>query len=116
MICLGGMTALISSCDNVRWRTIGLMAGWYVLSTVLAVVSQIADRWNWLGNASFLSAYKPQSMVASPDAAWSLLVYRNESVVGLGIGGQVVVLFALGFACYVAGAIVFNRREIPAPL
>jgi ABC-2 type transport system permease protein len=23
MICLGGMTALISSCDNVRWRTIG---------------------------------------------------------------------------------------------
>jgi ABC-2 type transport system permease protein len=116
MICLGGMTALISACDNVRWRTIGLMAGWYVLSTVLAVVSQIADRWNWLGNVSFLTAYKPQSMVASPDAAWSLLTYRNGSIAGLGIGGQVVVLFGLGVACYVAGAIVFNHREIPAPL
>jgi hypothetical protein len=116
MVCLGGMTSLVSSCDSVRWRTIGLMAGWYVLSMVLTVVSQIADRWHWLGNASFFSAYKPQSMVADPDGAWSLLAYRNGSIVGLGVGGQVVVLFALGIACYVAGAIVFNRREIPAPL
>lgn len=116
MVCLGGMTALVSSCDNVRWRTIGLMAGWYVFSTVLAVVSQIADRWNWLGNASFLSAYKPQSMVARPDEAWSLLAQRNGSLAGLGLGGHVVVLFAIGIACYVAGAIVFSRREIPAPL
>src|SRR6185312_5094721 len=77
MVCLGGMSALVSSCDSVRWRTIGLMAGWYVFSTVLAVVSQIADRWNWLGKASFLSAYKPQSMVAQPDEAWSLLAQRN---------------------------------------
>jgi ABC-2 type transport system permease protein len=116
MVCLGGMTALVSACDSVRWRTIGLMAGWYVFSTVLAVVSQIADRWNWLGNVSFLSAYKPQSMVARPDEAWSLLAHRDGAIAGLGLGGQVVVLFALGMACYVAGAVVFSRREIPAPL
>ncbi len=116
MVCLGGMTALISACDSVRWRTIGLMAGWYVLSTVLAVVSQIAERLKWLGKMSFLTAYNPQSMVARPDEVWSLLAYRNGAVAGLGVGGQVVVLFALGIACYVAGAVVFNRREIPAPL
>jgi ABC-2 type transport system permease protein len=116
MVCLGGMTALVSSFDSLRWRTIGLMAGWYVLSTVLTIVSQIADRWRWLGNASFLSAYKPQSMVAQSDEAWTLLVHRNGAVAGLGLGGHVVVLFALGIACYVAGAIVFNHREIPAPL
>lgn len=116
MVCLGGMAALVSAFDSVRWRTIGLMAGWYVLSTVLAVVSQVSEQWKWLGKASFLSAYKPQTMVALPHEAWSLLAYRNESVVGLGTGGQVVVLFALGIACYVAGAVVFNRREIPAPL
>jgi ABC-2 type transport system permease protein len=116
MVCLGGMAALVSSFDSVRWRTIGLMAGWYVLSTVLAVVSQVAEQWKWLGNASFLSAYKPQTMVALPHEAWSLLAHRNETIAGLGTGGQVVVLFALGIACYVAGAIVFNRREIPAPL
>lgn len=116
MVCLGGMTALVSSFDSVRWRTIGLMAGWYVFSTVLAVVSQISDRWSWLGNASFLSAYKPQSMVARSDEAWSLLAYQNSAITGLGLGGDVIVLFALGCACYVAGAVVFNRREIPAPL
>jgi ABC-2 type transport system permease protein len=116
MICLGGMTALASSFDNVRWRTIGLMAGWYVVSTVLTVLSQITERWNWLSGASFLSAYKPQSMVARSDEAWALLTYRNGKIVALGLGGQVVVLFALGIACYVAGAVVFNRREIPAPI
>jgi ABC-2 type transport system permease protein len=116
MVCLGGMAALVSSFDSLRWRTIGVMASWYVFSTVLSVVSQIADHWKWLGKASFLSAYKPQSMVARPDEAWSLLAHRNGTFVGLGLGGQVVVLFAIGIACYVAGAIVFNRREIPAPL
>jgi ABC-2 type transport system permease protein len=116
MICLGGMMALVSSFDSLRWRTIGLMVGWYVFSTVLAVVSQIAEGWKWLGTLSFLSAYKPQSMVARPDEAWTLLAHRNGAIAGLGLGGQVVVLFALGIACYVAGAVVFSRREIPAPL
>jgi hypothetical protein len=116
MVCIGGMSALISSCDSLRWRTIGLMSSWYVFSTVLAVIGQVADRLKWLSNASFLSAYKPQSMVALPDEAWSLLARQNGAVTGLGLGGQVVVLFALGIACYVAGAIIFSRREIPAPL
>src|SRR4051794_29696380 len=71
MVCVGGMSALVSSCDSLRWRTIGVMASWYVFSTVLAVVGQIADRLKWLSSASFLSAYKPQSMVARPDEAWS---------------------------------------------
>jgi ABC-2 type transport system permease protein len=116
MVCLGGMTALVSSFDSVRWRTIGLMAGWYVFSTVLTVVSQIAAGWKWLGNLSFVTAYNPQSMVARPNEVWLLLAHQNSSIAGLGLGGQVVVLFAIGIACYVAGAVVFSRREIPAPL
>jgi ABC-2 type transport system permease protein len=116
MVCIGGMTALLSALDSVRWRTIGLMAGWYVLSTVLTVIGNVADQWKWLKKASFLSAYVPQSMVANPHEAWSILAYKNEAVTGLGTGGQVVALFALGIACYLAGAVVFNRREIPAPL
>jgi ABC-2 type transport system permease protein len=116
MVCVGGMSALVSSCDSLRWRTIGLIASWYVFSTVLAVVGQISDRLEWLSNASFLSAYEPQSMVARPDEAWSLLAYQNGEVSGVGLGGHVVVLFVLGMACYVAGAVIFSRREIPAPL
>lgn len=116
MFCLGGMTALVSSFDNLRWRTIGIMAGCYVLSTVMTLISQISDQWSWLGRFSFLTAYKPQRMVAEPDLAWSLIEYRGRAIVGLGLGGQVMVLVAFGAACYAAGAVVFNRREIPAPL
>jgi ABC-2 type transport system permease protein len=116
MVCVGGMSALVSSCDSLRWRTIGLMASWYVFSTVLVVIGQVADRLEWLSSASFLSAYKPQSMVVFPDEAWSLLAHQNGAISGVGLGGHVVVLFALGIACYVAGAVIFNRREIPAPL
>jgi ABC-type transport system involved in multi-copper enzyme maturation permease subunit len=116
MVCLGGMTALVSSFDSVRWRTIGLMAGWYAASTALAVVGQITDRWKWLSSTSFLSAYKPQMMVARPEHAWSLIEYRNGEVAAFGLGSYVVVLFVVGIACYVAGAFVFSRREIPAPL
>jgi ABC-2 type transport system permease protein len=116
MVCVGGMSALVSSCDSLRWRTIGLMAGWYIFSTVLDVVGQISDRLNWLSSASFLSAYKPISMVARPEEAWSLLAHQSGTITGLGLGGQVVVLFVIGITCYVAGAVVFNRREISAPL
>lgn len=116
MVCLGGVSALISSADSQRWRTIGLIAAWYVLSTVMTVVGQIAERWQWLTYASFMSAYKPQSLVAQPDDAWVLLSYRDSIISGPGLGGQQLILFAVGVSCYVVGAIIFSRREIPAPL
>jgi ABC-2 type transport system permease protein len=116
MVCVGGISALISSWGSQRWRTIGLIAAWYVLSTVLAVVSQFADQWKWLGYASILTAYKPQSMVARPEEAWSLLTYRNSAFAGLGMGGYMLVLFGLGLTCYAAGAVILSRREIPAPI
>jgi ABC-type transport system involved in multi-copper enzyme maturation permease subunit len=55
-------------------------------------------------------------MVARPEHAWSLIEYRNGEVAAFGLGSYVVVLFVVGIACYVAGAFVFSRREIPAPL
>jgi ABC-2 type transport system permease protein len=116
MVCLGGVSALVSSCDSQRWRTIGVIVAWYVVSTVLTVISHIADGWRWLGYASILSAYKPQNMVARSGEAWSLLFYKNGALAGLGLGGQVLILFVIGITCYIAGAAIFNRREIPAPL
>ena len=116
MVCLGGMSALVSSLDSQRWRTIGLMAAWYALSTAITVVSQMVDRVKWLGFFSFLSAYRPQTMVAQPDAYRTLMLYRNGTLAGLGVGGQVLILFVVGIVCYVAGAVIFSRREIPPPL
>jgi ABC-2 type transport system permease protein len=116
VVCLGGMSALASSCDSYRWRTIGLMIAVYVITTVLQVVGRISDDWQWASYLSLLNAYEPQAMVARPEEAWSLLAYENGAVAGLGLGGLQLVLFGLGLVCYAMGAVIFNRREIPAPL
>jgi ABC-2 type transport system permease protein len=116
MVCLGGMSAFASSWDSQRWRTVGLMGACYVLSAVLDVASRVSDSWQWISYASFFSAYKPQTLVAQSDAAWSLWEYQQGAVAGLGLAGYQFVLLGLGLLCYVAGAFIFSRREIPAPL
>ncbi len=115
MVCVGGMSALASSWDSQRWRTIGLVAGWYVISAALAILGQISDRWSWVGYMSFLSAFKPQKMVAQSNAAWSLLSHTADHT-GIGLGGMQLVLVAIGLACYAVGEVIFSRREIPAPI
>src|SRR5262249_46029628 len=85
-VCLAGMTALLSSWDSQRWRTVGLMTGWYVLATICEIIGRVADGWQWLRYASFLTAYAPEAMVARPDEAWSVLAYQDGSVIGLGLG------------------------------
>jgi ABC-2 type transport system permease protein len=116
MVCVGGMAALASSWDSHRWRTVGIMGAVYVGSAAVAIVGQISEHWRWLRHLSFLTAYKPQTMVARPDAAWLLIAERRDHSLHLGMGGYQLVLFALGLACYAAGAVVFTRREIPAPI
>jgi len=115
MVCVGGMSALASSWDNQRWRTVGLVGAVYVVSFILAVVGNIEERWNWINYLTFMSAYKPQTMVAQPGDAWSLLAYHDGSV-AVGLGAFPIVLIGLGVFFYVVGAVIFSRREIPAPL
>jgi ABC-2 type transport system permease protein len=114
MVCVGGMSALASAWDTQRWRTIGLVICVYVISAAVAILGQISDCWSWIGYASFLSAFKPQTMVAHPDAAWSLVARTKDRV--LGLGSLQIMLIALGLVSYALGAMIFVRREIPAPV
>ena len=116
LICIGGVAALVSSWDSQRWRTVGLLGAWYVVSMILEIVSRMVDGWEWVKYFSFMTAYSPQQMAAYPGEAWNLLAYHDGSVVGIGLGGQQLVLLAIGLLRYVAGAVIFNRREIPAPI
>ena len=116
MVCLAGLSALASSWENQRWRTVGLMGTLYVVSTVLDVVARLIPACNWLKFASFLTLFSPQTMVAHPDQAWQLWKVRPESTAALGLGGQQLALLAIGLASYCAGAAIFHRRDLPAPL
>jgi len=116
LFALGGMAALASSWDSQRWRTIGILGVWYAISMLMTIVSRISENWQWLENLSYFHAYNPQSMVARPEAAWSMWEYKEGAFVGLGFGGHQLVLLGIGVVCYALGAVIFNRREIPAPL
>lgn len=116
MVCMGGVSALVSSWDSQRWRTVGIVGAWYAASTLLEVVGQVADGWQWLRYATFKSAYEPQTMVARTSEAWSLLAHQDGTIAGVGSGGLQLVLFGLGIVGYAAGAVIFSRREIPAPI
>ncbi len=73
-IFLAGVTMALSSWDRYRWRTIGLIVGFYVLETVLELTGLAIEGWRWLLFFTFFSAYEPVAFVTEadqrPQSAW----------------------------------------------
>jgi hypothetical protein len=57
-----------------------------------------------VGALSVLEVYEPQRLVGGGAEAWWLLARYDGVLLGIGI------------AAYVAGAVIFARRDLPAPL
>lgn len=104
MTCLAGVSACVSAADSHRWRTIGILCGFYVFSILAKLVGRLSRTFSWVGYLSVLNAYEPQRLVGSPSAAWPLLTTFDA------------VLLGTGLAAYVTGAVIFARRDLPAPL
>ena len=109
---LAGVSTLVSSWDQYRWRTVGLMGGFYVMAIMLEVIGRSVTDLAWVRRLSFMAAYEPQQMVSAvmSDAsggwgeAWTISM-RSDGI-----------LMGLGLAAYVCAAVVFCRRDLPAPL
>ena len=101
--CLGGVTTLLSSWDHDRWRTIWLAVGFFVVSTILKLVSRLWEPGAWLGYFSFLTTFEPQQLILMREEAWSASIGYN------------VPLLVVGLAGYVAAAVIFTWRDIPVP-
>lgn len=99
-----GVATLLSCWDSHRWRVIGVASGFFVISIIIKLAGRMAAGWSWLLYGSFLTVYEPQAFVARPDEAMVLLVQYNGVLIGLGL------------ILYVAGAVIFCRRDLPAPL
>ena len=104
MTCLAGISACVSAADSYRWRTIGILCGFYVFSILAKLVGRLSRTLSWVGYLSVLNAYEPQRLVGDPAAAWPLLTAYGA------------VLLGTGLAAYVTGAVIFSRRDLPAPL
>jgi len=110
---LAGLTTLISSAGRYRGRTIGLVVGIYFIQTIFKILSKtVPDLESWR-RLSILTLFEPQVMAYRlwPDVleeasreSWEILCFNNG------------ILILSGLLCYVLAAIVFSRRDLPAPL
>jgi ABC-2 type transport system permease protein len=101
---LAGLTTLISSADRYRGRTIGIAAAFYVAAVVLKLTGRMADGFQSLAYLSFLTPYEPQRFIDSQYDPAALAVSYNVPLVALGLG------------CYLVAAVIFTKRDLPAPL
>ena len=104
MVCMAGIAAGVSAADSYRWRTIGILCGFYVFSILAKLVGRLSTPLGWVGYLSILNAYEPQRLVGDAAESWRLLAVYDSVLVGVGV------------AAYVIGAVVFARRDLPAPL
>lgn len=104
MVCMAGVAGLVSAAGSHRSRTIGIMCGFYVLSLLLKLVGRLSSRLGWAGWLSVFTAYEPQRLVGGTAESWWLVARYDAVLIGIGLAG------------YLAGALIFARRDLPAPL
>lgn len=104
MVCMAGIAACVSAADNHRWRTVGIMCGFYVTSILAKLVGRLSGPLGWVGYLSVLNAYEPQQLVGGGPEAWRLLGWYDGTLLGIGL------------IAYAIGAVIFSRRDLPAPL
>jgi ABC-2 type transport system permease protein len=104
MVCMAGITACVSAADSYRWRTIGILCGFYVFSILAKLVGRMSGAFGWAGYLSVFNAYEPQRLVGGTADAWRLLAVYDGVLLGVGVVG------------FVVGGIIFSRRDLPAPL
>lgn len=104
MVCMAGLAAAVSAADSHRWRTVGILCGFYVFSILAKLVGRLSGTFGWVGYLSVLNAYEPQRLVSGTPESWALLA-RYDGV-----------LLGVGLVAYAVGAVIFARRDLPAPL
>jgi ABC-2 type transport system permease protein len=113
---LAGLTTMVSAGSNYRSHTIGIVGAFYAVSMIAKIIGRLAPGWDWITYGSFFTPFEPQLLVAERWKAWSLWVDGPRGTLELGGLGYDSILIGLGLACYVVAAIVFCRRDLPAPL
>lgn len=119
-----GVSTLLSSIDRYRWRTIGVVIGFYVIQLLVFLLSKTIASMRFLENITFLSSYQPDAIVhyvqKNPDSAWAMLAPEStQSTVWphmLGPLGLSVLLIVGGTLLITYGMLHFRRRDLPAPL
>ena len=103
------VATVVSACGRYRWRTIGIAGGFLIVQIIIKMLGLAARELNWVFRFTYLGAYWPQviaveAMKPLPNRVWELSWQYNGILLGAAI------------ACYIAAAVIFHRRDLPAPL
>jgi len=102
-VCHVGITTLASTFDRYRWRTIGLVIGFFIVEFVLKSIGRAVPMFSWLQFLSFQSVFEPQRIIAAGDGAAGVALWYSAVLLGIGLG------------CLEIGRQHFRRRDLPAP-
>jgi ABC-2 type transport system permease protein len=120
-VALAGFSSLVSSFDRYRWRTIGAVVTVYILSIVAKLLGQAIPEVAWLQWGSLFTAYEPQKFISiavhEPAQAWAIALYNASGrFLEPGPLGYNLILLAIGIISYATAGVVFQKRDLPAPL
>jgi ABC-2 type transport system permease protein len=116
-----GIAVLVSSFDQYRWRSLGIVIGLYVTQLLLFILSKSTPGMGFVKPMTFLSAYQPDWMVQAihNDKGVQWRFFMGEAARGwqetFGPMGYISVLVLLGSIAYAAGFYRFQTRDLPAP-
>lgn len=120
--CLAGIATLFSSMDRFRWRTIGIMVSFYVISLIFKITGLALADYRWMKWLSIFTPYEPQRFVHfavnHPERAWSIFLWNEKqtAIESLGPMGCNLMLLGVGLVAYLAAGWIFSRRDLPAPM
>lgn len=114
-----GLASMCSAFDRYRWRTVGIVVGFYVIQVVMIGLGKATESLSWLRSLTFISCYRPQKAASlipehGLSAPWSLHLQIPDSMFPPLV--YPLILIALGTVFYVVAAVAFSRRDLPAPL
>ena len=120
-VMFGGLAACCSACDRYRWRTLGIVAGFYFANAGLKLLGMASEKFHWIVNFSVFGLYSPAAAIerAQNDIGSIWGIWKTNAAGEIIAGGTMLncgLLLGLGIAFYVAGAVVFERRDLPAPV
>ena len=100
--CLAGLTAMLSSMDHVRSRTIWLAGGLFIVSAALKLVAKLWEPGASMLYLSFLTPFDAPQLILGDEATRGLAWSYDGTLLAVGLCG------------YAAAAVVFTRRDIPS--
>ncbi len=78
-------------------------------------MGKVSQRWHYLTYFSFFTAFEPALLVMRPGGAWAFW-YESPAGGCLGGLGYDGILLGLAALFYGGAALIFCRRDLPAPL